>query len=540
MIREKLQKDIRLALKDIYEGKSGEDVEIRVLLPKPEFGDYATTVSFSLSKILKKNPNEIAIKIKDALSKSDFRVETKGGYINFFVKDELLRKKVYDIAMDRFAFPNSGNFRKVHIEYISANPTGPLNVVSGRAGAVGFALQNLLFTVSYYVYSEYYVNDYGNQVWLFGKSLYARYKGEEPPADGYKGDYVKDIADIIADRYASEIEKISEEEKLIDFFAKKGIELVLDMQKKDIEDYGIEYNHFFYESSLHREGVIDKVLDILRSKGVVYEKDKKLFFASSRYGDEKDRVIVRENGVPTYFLSDISYHYMKIERGFERIIDIFGPDHYGYIPRLRAAVNVLGFPDKDFITLIIQQVNLVRNGKRLDMSKRAGKFTTLRELMQEIPIYAIKYSFIRMALSSHLDFDIEIAKKMVPENPVFYVEYAYARICSIERKMKELGIDISPSLSSLSYLKEKEEILLMRKLIHFEEIVGDSANFFEPHLLCHYLEELSTLFHSFYEKYRVIEEDENIMKARYTLVEAVKNVIYKGLTILGIEALEKM
>ncbi len=521
---------------------------IRLEVPSLDvYGDFSSNIAISLSERLKKPPLEIAKIIIDHLPPTDLidRIEIAGpGFINIFLKPSAWQEALREVLnlKDRYG-SSSGNGKKVLIEFVSANPTGPLHVGHGRGAAVGDTLANILSFCGYEVKREYYINDVGKQMETLGRSVYLRYlellgRDIEFPQECYQGEYIKELAsDILknsGDKYLHE-----PEDKVIEYFSSLAAEKILDEIKINLEDFGVFFDCWFSEKTLAKE--VRNVIDWLKKRGLTYEKDGATWFATSRFGDEKDRVLIRANGTVTYFASDIAYHHKKIERGFDLLVNIWGADHHGYLPRIRAALMAMGYDLERFKVLLTQLVHLKRKGKPIAMSTRAGKFVTLKEVLKEVGRDAARFMFLTRSIDSHLDFDLELAKEKTMENPVFYVQYAHARICSIEKVATKKGISF-PNLEAidLSPLNLPEEIKLIKLLAQFKEVVKEAAQFFEPHRLSFYLTSLAGEFHKYYNKYRILGEEREITQARFALLQGVKVVIKNGLRLLGVSAPKEM
>lgn len=516
----------------------------------PEFGHYTSSISFNLSKVLKKSPYEIAKgiveKLNDPLGLIK-KIEIKNGFINFFLKEEAFGLVIREIIKERENYGkfNEGQGEKVQIEFVSANPSGPLHVGNGRGGALGDVLANIFEWFGYNVEREFYVNDMGTQMNLLALSVEARMKELlgmpfEFPEDGYHGEYIKDIAKLAIEEFDNDIWNLPQEERLkrIKEFAK---DTILEWQRKDLEDFGIRFDCWYKESNLHKKGLLKEALEILKAGGYTYEKDGAIWFASTRFGDEKDRVLIKSDGSSTYFLADIAYHLDKYRRGFSRIIDIWGADHHGHVPRMKASVEALGYDPNTLELIIYQIVHLFRGGSAVRMSKRAGEMVTLRELLDEVGKDAARYFFIMRDPNSQLDFDIDLAKTQSTNNPVYYVQYAFARCCSLFRQAEARGVDIKKIFDcDLSYLKAPLEIDLMILLEDFPDILKNAFCNRAPHRLTFYLESLAKSFHSFYNSLRILQEEEPIMYARMALVFATQQVIKNGLNIIGVSTPEKM
>lgn len=524
---------------------------IELEVPREEaHGDLSTPVAMTLSRKLKKAPRKIAEDLVGVLRSNIMfeKVVIAGpGFINFFFSREYLIEQLHLFLSEpqRFTRINIGGGEKVQIEYVSANPTGPLHLGHGRGAVVGSALSSLLKMAGYEVQREFYVNDAGRQVRLLGESVFARYlalcgKRYEFPEDGYRGGYVNTIAEEI---YGSERKKYCETEftDCADYFAVYACKKMLDELKHDLEEFGVGFDTFQSERELFSQGHVSKLIGLLRQKGFVYEKGGAVWFKSTEFGDDKDRVIIKSDGQYTYFASDIAYHFLKVNKGFSSLINIWGADHHGYVQRIRSALGAAGFDPNHLTVILVQMVSLLRGGKPVQMSKRAGEFVTLREVMEEIGTDTTRFIFLTRRPDSHLDFDLEVAKKHSAENPVFYVQYAFARINSIFRKATEEGykydeLDHGP----VSMLDREEEVRLVKKILYYPMVFEGAVNAKEPHRITYYLQELAGLFHPYYNRYRVLNEDRDLSMARLCLCKAIMLVLNEGLLILGISAPEKM
>lgn len=530
--------------------------EIVLETPKHEGqGDFATTVALMLAKIEKKSPRDIAVLLVSKLeNRVDWieKIEIAGpGYINFFLSADYWLKILPVIHQQDADFGRCTHSKpeKILIEFVSANPTGPLHVASGRAAALGDALANLLEASGHTVDREYYLNDIGVQVGLLGRSTYLRYRGlfgevVTLPEDGYQGDYIIEIAKSLKKRDGDRYLKGSESEHL-PFFTQYSLETIVSWIKEDMQRFGVHFDQWFSEKTLHDQDEVHVALSILKNKKMLFEKEGASWVVTTQFGDDKDRVVVRSNGQTTYFASDIAYHKNKFDRGYNRLIDIWGADHHGYVMRIKAAAQALGYEEKQVVILIHQLVNLLRDGKPVKMSKRAGTFVRLREIMDEVGVDATRFFFLMRRSDSSLDFDLELAKKATNENPVFYVQYAHARLCSIVRVAKEKDWDVDKviqdaSLASLRLLTLPGELALMRELTHYPALIRAAAETMEPHRLTYYLQTLAGLLHSYYFSCRVVTEDKALTEARLVLVTAVRIVLRNGLKLLGISAPEKM
>jgi arginyl-tRNA synthetase len=431
------------------------------------------------------------------------------------------------------------------VEFVSSNPTGPLHVGHGRGAAVGDSVANILRFCGYDVQKEYYINDSGRQINTLGISVYLRYKelmGQniQFPDECYQGDYIRGYAKDIVELKGKALFD-QDEEPSIFFCARFAAERIIKDIRKDLMDFGIEFDNWFSEQSLYDTGKVDAVIEDFKGKNIIYEKDGALWFKTTDFGDEKDRVVVRKNGQTTYFASDIAYHMDKFKRGFHRVIDVWGADHHGYIPRVTGAIEASGLDRDRFNVILVQLVNLLREKEPVAMSTRAGEFVTLKEVVKEVGRDAARFIFLTRHYESPLDFDLELAKKKTNDNPVFYVQYVHARISSIFRKSRERGLDeLKWDEAATTMLQEPEEINLMKAMTRYPEVVEDSATYMEPHRITFYLMDLASSFHAYYNKHRVLSDDPLLSKGRLYLVLAVQKVIRNGLTLLGVSAPEKM
>lgn len=529
--------------------------EIAVETPKEkEHGEFSTNIAMQLSKQVRQAPVKTAAVLIGNMDFTDTyisRAECAGpGFINFYLDDSWLYDALKIIIHERedYGKINIGHGRKVMVEFVSANPTGPLHMGNARGGALGDCIASVLSAAGYDVTREFYVNDAGNQIEKFGASLEARYiqqlKGEDAiqfPEDGYQGediiDHVKDYIALYGDKL---LEADSEERRreLVNYALPKNLERI----KKGLENYGIKYDVWFSEQSLYDSGELEETLQYLRDNNLVIEKDGAQWFKATEFGAEKDEVIVRNNGVPTYFASDIAYHRNKFQkRGFDWVINLLGADHHGHVARMKAAVNALGIDPSKLDIVIFQLVRLFKNGEVARMSKRTGRAISLDDLLEEVGRDAARFIFNTKASGNHLDFDLDLAVKQSNENPVYYVQYAHARICSMLRLIESEGISV-PAVedTDLTLLNTPEEMELIRKLAEYPDEIRISAQTLEPSRLTRYVTDVASLFHSFYNACRVKGEEESIMKARLVLVAATRTVIRNVLDILSINAPERM
>ena len=554
-------------------------------------GDFASTIALALAKTARRPPRELAERIMAALPASDgvARVEIAGpGFINFFLTPNAYQAVVNTILDQGDAFGRSdlGAGRRVQVEFVSANPTGPLHVGHGRGAAFGATVANLLEAVGYQVHREYYVNDAGRQMNILATSIWLRYLehcGERFrfPSNGYRGEYVHDIATrLYAERGGAymvaaaqifrnlpqdeirnengEIVTAGDKEAYIDalveraqkllgdhhyrYIFERGLNTILDDIRDDLREFGVVYDEWYSERTLAECGTVNKTINRLRDAGYVYEQDGALWFRSSAFGDEKDRVVERENGQTTYFASDIAYHLDKFERGFDWVIDIWGADHHGYVPRVKAALQAMGENPDKLGVLLVQFAILYRNGERVQMSTRSGEFVTLRELRQEVGNDAARFFYVMRKSEQHLDFDLDLAKSQSRDNPVYYIQYAYARVSSVLRQLCDKGLsrDEARGRANLALLTEPHEETLLMALSRYPEVVETAALAHEPHQLAHYLRELATAFHAYYNEHRVLVPDDALRDVRLNLSLATRQVIKNGLKLLGVSAPEVM
>ncbi|MBM4327136.1 MAG: arginine--tRNA ligase [Deltaproteobacteria bacterium] len=529
-----------------------EQLNIEVSRAKdPKHGDYATNAALALAGQARMKPRDLAhILATYVPEKNDIvtNVEVAGpGFINFFMAEDLWRQVLRQIhrERDRYGHDASAKRPRVLLEFVSANPTGPLHVGHGRGAAVGDTLARLLKSQGYPVATEYYVNDAGNQMKILGRSIVFRLKelaGESIvfPEKHYVGEYIRDLArDLLGSPNGKEILALPED-AAVEKAAEFAYPRILEGIQADLHDFGVAYDSYFFESTLHSEGLVARVVQELREKGKAEDKDGAVWFVMEDAEDEKDRVLIRATGEPTYFAADAAYHKNKLGRGYDLLIDLWGSDHHGYVPRVKAALQALGYPDDVLSVLLVQFVTLVREGRKISMSTRAGEFETLRKVLDEVGPDAARFFFLTKRCDSHLDFDLDLAKKQSRDNPVYYVQYVHARIASIFRIAAERGIDADMTDPDLSALSLPEEVRLIKHLADFPDMLADAAEALEPHRITFYLVDLADFFHAYYHDNRVLTEDARIKKARLFLVEAVRQVVANGLAILGVTAPERM
>lgn len=526
--------------------------KIILLIPKNKsHGDLSTNIAMQLSRELKSKPLDIANFIVNNLDFQGAIVDkvkiARPGFINFWLNENWLYKILDEIREqgENYGKVNLGKGKRIQVEFVSVNPTGPLHVGHGKCAAVGDALSSILKAAGYEVEKEYYINDQGRQIDLLGESVQARYNSllggkEEFPADGYKGEYIVDIAKEVIGKFQNKYEGRNDKESR-EFFREFTVEKILSGIKKDLRDFGVEFDVWFSERSLYKQNILQEVIELLKQRGFLYEKEGAFWLKSTDFGDEKDRVVIRANNIPTYFASDIAYHQNKYQRGFDKVIDVWGADHHGYIKRMKAATQALGYPEGFLDVLIVQFVTLIKDGKEVGMSTRGGEFVTLRDLMREVGKDVARYFFLMRGYDSHTEFDLDVAKSQSMENPVYYIQYAYARICSIIKKAEQEGIKIDKNKEvNLHLLDKEEEIELIKKLSSLKEVVRKSALTWKPHLLTTYLYDLASSFHKYYTVHRVITEDKELTKARLILIDCTRIVLFNTLKILGISAPEIM
>lgn len=546
-------------------------------------GDFSAPVAMSLAKLMRKSPREIAQRIVERIQPAPGieNIEIAGaGFINFFLEHSELESVVAEI-LDKagdYGRTQTGQGALVQVEFVSATPTGPLHVGHGRGAAYGAVLANLLGAAGYAVQREYYVNDAGRQMDILALSIWLRYLeqlGESPPfpASAYQGDYIGEIASTLrqqhGDAFRVDVSRLvadlpkdeadgGDKEVFVDALIstmrqlispqlyalvhEAGRESLLENIRTDLEEFGVVFDRWYSERSLLESGAVERALDLLRKSGHAYQRDGAIWFRSTDFGDDKDRVVIRENGVPTYFASDIAYHMEKFERGFARVIDVWGADHHGYIARVKGALEALGKDPDAFEVPIVQMVHLYRSGKKAFMSTRRGEFVTLRELREEVGNDAARFFYIMRRCEQQLDFDLDLAKSESNENPVYYLQYAHARICSVLRQAVERGYsaEFPADTLKLGLLQEPQEQSLMRGLARFPEVVDSAAQERQPHQIAFYLREIANEFHGYYNAHQFLVEDEALRNARLGLSMATRQVLANGLTLLGVSSPEVM
>jgi len=514
-----------------------------------DHGDFATNAALVLASQAQQPPRKIAEIIKQGLSAPPgvlAKVEIAGpGFINFFLEEDYWRQVLPEIQRLGPAYGDCdlGAGQRVQVEFVSANPTGPLHIGHGRGAALGDALARLLAAAGYEVTREYYINDVGTQILTLGKSLAFRLwelKGEEVefPADGYQGDYLKEIAQGYLEGGGIPPELPPREHDFL-VLGKYAAGVILKGIEQDLEDFGVSFDRWFSETNLHRQGLVEQAFATLLKKGYLYEEDGALWFRATEFGDEKDRVVRRQNGATTYFAADVAYHLHKFEQGYDLAVDLWGADHHGYVPRMQAVAAGLGF-DQGLKIILVQLVTLLRQGEPVAMTTRGGNFVTLREVLDEVGKDAARFIFLTRRADAHLDFDLEVAKQQSAENPVYYVQYAHARLASVFRQAEAQGITWSPEAALLPLLSLPEELELLKLLAGYPDLMEGAARNLEPHRITYFLTELAAQLHSYYYKHRFISDDADLTQARLWLVQGVKTVLTHGLGILGVTAPESM
>ena len=586
-MKDQLKNSIELSLKAAISQQLLPEIdlpEIQIERTKDKaHGDFACNIAMMLAKSAKMNPRQIASTIVDNLPETDFITDVTiagPGFINFTLSTDSSIQVVKDVLAKKaeFGLSQAGAGKSVQVEFVSANPTGPLHVGHGRGAAYGSVVSNLLTAAGFKVHREYYVNDAGRQMDILATSVWLRYLdacGENLtfPSNGYKGDYVLDIADSLrtehGDKFLHSAMQVFEgipadepqggdKELHIDGLINNaktllgdasyrqvfdsGLNSILTDIREDLADFGSDYDEWFSERSLVESGDVEKAIEHLKSENVLYEKEGAWWFKSTDYGDEKDRVVVRDNGQTTYFASDIAYHLNKLQRGFDEVIDIWGSDHHGYIPRVKASLTAMKEDENRLKVLLVQFAVLYRGEEKVAMSTRSGQFVTLRQLRDEVGKDAARFFYVMRGADQHMDFDLELAKSQSNDNPVYYVQYAYARVCSVFRQLAERGLtwDEQKGLKNLTKLTEDHEQAVLTMLARYPEIVESAALNHTPHILAHYLTDLARDFHTYYNAHHFIIDDQELSQARLSLIVAVRQVIANGLSILGVSTPESM
>lgn len=535
----------------IKKANLAEDIpEIKVEIPKDtKNGDYSTNIAMVLTKIAKRNPRDIAQAIVDNLDTSKANVKQVDiagpGFINFYLDNQYLTAVISEAIQkgDKFGYAEEPKNKKILLEYVSANPTGDLHIGHARNAAVGDSLANILIAAGYDVTREYYINDAGNQITNLARSIETRFfealgdTSHEMPADGYNGKDIVEIGKDLAKKHL-EMKDYSDEERL-KTFRQLGVDYEMDKLKKDLSDFNVHFDNWFSETSLYENGAIDNTLEKMHELGYTYEADGATWLRTSDFKDDKDRVLIKKDGNYTYFTPDTAYHYNKINRGNDILIDLMGADHHGYINRLKASLETFGVDSDRLEIQIMQMVRLMQNGEEVKMSKRTGNAITLREIMDEVGIDAARYFLTMRSPDSHFDFDLELAKEQSQDNPIYYAQYAHARICSILKQAKEKGIEIDKN-ADFSTITNEKAIDLLKKVAEFEPTIESAAESRAPHRLTNYIQDLASAFHKFYNAEKVLSDDIEKTKAHVALIEAVKITLHNALALVGVSAPESM
>ena len=547
-VKQTLIEEIEASIK---KARLAEDIpEIKIEIPKDtKNGDYSSNIAMVLTKIAKRNPREIAQAIVDHLDTSKAHVKEVDiagpGFINFYLDNHYLTEVIPEAIHkgDKFGYADEPKNKNILLEYVSANPTGDLHIGHARNAAVGDSLANILIAAGYNVTREYYINDAGNQITNLARSIETRYfealgdTSHEMPEDGYNGKDIIEIGKDLADKHP-EIKDYSDEERL-KTFRQLGVDYEMDKLKKDLAAFNVHFDNWFSETSLYENGAIDNTLAKMKELGYTYEADGATWLRTSDFKDDKDRVLIKKDGNYTYFTPDTAYHYNKINRGNDILIDLMGADHHGYINRLKASLETFGVDSDRLEIQIMQMVRLMQNGEEVKMSKRTGNAITLREIMDEVGIDAARYFLTMRSPDSHFDFDLELAKEQSQDNPIYYAQYAHARICSILKQAKEQGVEITTDADFTTITNEKA-IELLKKVAEFETTIETAAEHRAPHRLTNYIQDLASAFHKFYNAEKVLTDDAEKTKAHVAMIEAVRITLHNALTLVGVTAPESM
>ncbi|KZB92393.1 arginine--tRNA ligase [Bacillus sp. VT 712] len=550
-VQSKLKAEIQDAVVKAELATKDQLPEVVLEVPKDKaHGDYSTNMAMQLARIAKKAPRAIAEELVAQFDKSKAsieKIEIAGpGFINFYMNNSYLTELIPTIlkAGEAYGESNVGNGEKVQVEFVSANPTGDLHLGHARGAAVGDSLCNVLAKAGYDVSREYYINDAGNQINNLAYSVEARYMqalgmDKEMPADGYHGEDIINIGKELAEKYGDQYAKADEKERF-EFFRQYGLDYELEKLKRDLEQFRVKFDVWYSETSLYKNDKIQVALDTLKQQGHVYEEEGATWFRSTTFGDDKDRVLIKNDGSFTYLMPDIAYHQDKIQRGFDKLINIWGADHHGYIPRMKAAIQALGYGKDTLEVEIIQMVQLYQNGEKMKMSKRTGKAVTMRDLVEEVGLDATRYFFAMRSGDTHLDFDLDLAVSQSNENPVYYAQYAHARICSILKQGAEIEA-LTKGNVEYTLIQSEKEMDLLKKIGEFPQAVSEAATKRIPHRITNYIFDLASTFHSFYNAEKVIDTDNiETSKARLELIKAVQVTLQNALKLIGVSAPEKM
>ncbi|WP_348709360.1 arginine--tRNA ligase [Bacillus subtilis] len=550
-MKDVLKEEIKAAVLKVGLAEESQIPNVVLETPKDKtHGDYSTNMAMQLARVAKKAPRQIAEEIVAHFDKGKASIEKLDiagpGFINFYMNNQYLTKLIPSVleAGEAYGETNIGNGERVQVEFVSANPTGDLHLGHARGAAVGDSLCNVLSKAGYDVSREYYINDAGNQINNLALSVEVRYFEalglEKPmPEDGYRGEDIIAIGKRLAEEYGDRFVNEEESERLA-FFREYGLKYELEKLRKDLENFRVPFDVWYSETSLYQNGKIDKALEALREKGHVYEEDGATWFRSTTFGDDKDRVLIKKDGTYTYLLPDIAYHKDKLDRGFDKLINVWGADHHGYIPRMKAAIEALGYEKGTLEVEIIQLVHLYKNGEKMKMSKRTGKAVTMRDLIEEVGLDAVRYFFAMRSADTHMDFDLDLAVSTSNENPVYYAQYAHARICSMLRQGEEQGLKPAADLD-FSHIQSEKEYDLLKTIGGFPEAVAEAAEKRIPHRVTNYIYDLASALHSFYNAEKVIDpENEEKSRARLALMKATQITLNNALQLIGVSAPEKM
>lgn len=551
-MRSHLRELLTQAIEKTAKGGELNSTELPPLLLEPpkqrEFGDLSTNVAMLWAQKVKKPPRVIAEMVLKNLEDPAgilARKEIAGpGFLNFTFSAQFYYQRLGELAAEKEVHLDFGRGRKVLVEFASVNPTGPLHVGHGRVAVIGDVLARLHRAVGFEIEREYYVNDAGKQMENLGRSVYARYQELlgmpcEFPADGYPGDYVKELAEKVKSDNGSRFTGLSQD-AAVAYFTQYGGDALLQSIRNQLDAFGIRFDSFFSEKLLREKNEVAETIELLRSRGLIYSQDGAEWFRSKQFGDDKDRTVIKSDGELTYFAADIAYHRNKFERKFDKLINVWGADHHGYVARLKAAMEGLGYDPNLLQVVLVQMVQLIRGGEPVRMGKRTGEFVPLEEVLQEVGRDAARFFFLMRKSDSHLDFDLDLAKRQSSDNPVFYVQYAHARVASIIEQARKAGLLDGDPPVALERLKLGEELELIRRMVQFDDVLEDSVRELEPHRLVFYLLELAGEFHRYYNRFRVISDDHDLSQARLLLVQNVQKMIRRGLETLGVDAPMKM
>lgn len=550
-VKERLKDEIKAAVIKAGLAEEAQIPDVLLEIPKEKtHGDYSTNMAMQLARVAKKAPRMIAEGIVEHFDKekgSIDKIEIAGpGFINFYMNNHYLTELIPAIldAGESYGETNIGNNEKVQVEFVSANPTGDLHLGHARGAAVGDSLCNVLAKAGYDVSREYYINDAGNQINNLARSVEARYlqalgHAAEMPEDGYHGEDIIEIGKKLAEEFGDKYANQSSEERL-SFFREYGLKYEMGKLKADLEEFRVSFDVWYSETSLYHNGKIDEALAKIKEKGHIYEEDGATWFRSTTFGDDKDRVLIKNDGSYTYLTPDIAYHKDKLDRGFSKLINVWGADHHGYIPRMKAAIEALGYSKDTLEVEIIQLVHLYKNGEKMKMSKRTGKAVTMRDLIEEVGLDAVRYFFAMRSADTHMDFDLDLAVSTSNENPVYYAQYAHARICSMLRQGEEQGLSFDGQLK-LDEISSEKEYDLLKKLGEFPQAVAEAAQKRIPHRITNYIYDVASALHSFYNAEKVLDPDNaEKSRARLALMKATQTTLKNALTLIGVSAPEKM